>query len=124
MLFLNIYPVMLPLFGISGGEILILLLLVLLLFGPSKIPEIARMLGKGMGEIRKMQGEINAEINRYSSDVDRDTKILQEDIDNLRRELDRRKSATEDKATAGGDLSGEPAPDAEPDDTDLSGDKV
>lgn len=82
------YPAMVPLFGISGGEILILLLLVLLLFGPSKIPEIARMLGKGIGEIRKMQGEIHAEINRYSSDVDRDTKAIQDDIDRLRLQLD------------------------------------
>ncbi len=58
------------LFGISGGEILILLLLILLLFGPRKIPEIARMIGKGMNEVRKVQREINSEIQRYGSEID------------------------------------------------------
>ncbi len=58
------------LFGISGGEILILLLLILLLFGPRKIPEIARMVGRGMNEVRKVQREINSEIQRYSSEVE------------------------------------------------------
>ncbi len=64
------------LFGISGGEILILLLLVLLLFGPKKIPEIARMIGKGMGEVKKVQREINSEIHRYSSEIERSTKEM------------------------------------------------
>lgn len=58
------------LFGISGGEILILLLLILLLFGPRKIPEIARMIGKGMNEVRKVQREINSEIQRYSPETE------------------------------------------------------
>lgn len=68
------------LFGISGGEILILLLLVLLLFGPKKIPEIARMIGRGMNEVKKVQREINTEINRYSSEIEKETKEMQSEI--------------------------------------------
>ncbi len=68
------------LFGISGGEILMLILLVLLLFGPRKIPEIARMLGKGLGEVRKVQREINSEIHRYSSEVEGEAKKMESDI--------------------------------------------
>ncbi len=68
------------LFGISGGEILVLLLLVLLLFGPKKIPEIARMVGRGMSEVKKVQREINSEINRYSSEIDRETKKMDDQI--------------------------------------------
>lgn len=64
------------LFGISGGEILILLLLVLLLFGPKKIPEIARMLGRGLNEVKKVQREINTEIHRYSEDIEREAKEM------------------------------------------------
>ena len=70
------------LFGISGGEILILLLLVLLLFGPKRIPEIARMIGKGMGEVKKVQREINSEIYRYSSEIERSTKEMDAGGDN------------------------------------------
>ncbi len=69
------------LFGISGGEILMLLLLVLILFGPKKIPEIARMVGKGMGEVKKVQREINSEIHRYSSEIEKEAKKM--DLDQV-----------------------------------------
>ena len=67
------------LFGISGGEILILLLLVLILFGPKKIPEIARMVGRGMNEVKKVQREINSEIHRYSSEIEEETRKMAPD---------------------------------------------
>ncbi len=67
------------LFGISGGEILILLLLVLILFGPKKIPEIARMVGKGIGEVKKVQREINSEIHRYSSEIEKEARAMDPD---------------------------------------------
>lgn len=73
----GLYPF---LFGISGGEILILLLLVLLLFGPKKIPEIARMIGRGMNEVKKVQREINTEIHRYSQDIETEAKDMENAI--------------------------------------------
>ena len=39
-------------FGVSIWEILILLLVVLLLFGPRRLPEMGRSLGKGMREFK------------------------------------------------------------------------
>ena len=40
------------------GELLVILLIVLLLFGGSKIPEVARSLGEGMREFKKaVKGE-------------------------------------------------------------------
>lgn len=68
------------LFGISGGEILMLILLVLLLFGPKKIPEIARMIGKGLGEVRKVQREINSEIHRYSSEMEGEVRRMESEV--------------------------------------------
>ena len=56
---MGILPSHILLFGISGGEILIILLAVLVLFGPKKIPEIARMLGRGINDFKKVQREIN-----------------------------------------------------------------
>jgi TatA/E family protein of Tat protein translocase len=40
------------LFGVSMGEIIIVFLVILLLFGANKIPEFARMFGKGMNQTR------------------------------------------------------------------------
>lgn len=68
------------LFGISGSELLVLLLLVLLLFGPKKIPEIARMIGRGLSEVKKVQREINTEIHRYSSDIQKEALDMEKSI--------------------------------------------
>ncbi len=75
------------LFGISGGEIFIILLLILILFGPKKIPEIARSLGKGINEIKKVQRDINAEIHRYSEEIDNPAREIKEDIEGFSRGL-------------------------------------
>jgi sec-independent protein translocase protein TatA len=39
-------------FGVSWWEILILLLVALLLFGPNRLPEMGRQLGKGLREFK------------------------------------------------------------------------
>ncbi len=75
------------LFGISGGEIFIILLLILLLFGPKKIPEIARTLGKGINEIKKVQRDINAEIHRYSEEIENPAREIKEDIEGFSKGL-------------------------------------
>lgn len=75
------------LFGISGGEIIVVLLLILLLFGPKKIPEIARTIGKGMNEIKKVQRDINTEINRYSREIENPAKQIKEDIEGFKKGL-------------------------------------
>ncbi len=51
-------------FGLQGGEIGIVLLIVLLIFGPSQIPKMARGLGQALKEFRKAQREISDEIQR------------------------------------------------------------
>jgi sec-independent protein translocase protein TatA len=43
-------------FGISAWELLILLLVVLLVFGPKRLPEMGRSLGKGMREFKDTLG--------------------------------------------------------------------
>src|SRR5258705_4911381 len=41
------------LFGLGGGEIILILALVLILFGAKKLPELAKGLGQGIFEFRK-----------------------------------------------------------------------
>ncbi len=40
-------------FGLGTQELLVILVIVLVLFGGSKLPEIARSLGKSMNEFKK-----------------------------------------------------------------------
>jgi len=44
--------------NIGTQELLLILLLALIVVGPQKLPELARSIGKGMRELRKLQGEV------------------------------------------------------------------
>jgi sec-independent protein translocase protein TatA len=50
--------------GIGAQELLLILLIVLLLFGAKKIPEIARGLGKSVAEFKKGARDLEDEIKR------------------------------------------------------------
>ena len=49
-------------FNLGVGEMVVILLVFLLLFGASKLPEVARSLGKLLGEFKKASKEITKEI--------------------------------------------------------------
>ncbi|QTE21326.1 Sec-independent protein translocase subunit TatA/TatB [Polaribacter cellanae] len=53
---------------ISGPEIMVIMLIVVMVFGADKIPEIARGLGKGMRQIKDATNDIKQEI-KDSSDI-------------------------------------------------------
>ena len=50
--------------GIGAQELILILLVILLLFGAKKIPEIAQGLGKGMREFRKAMRETQDELTK------------------------------------------------------------
>ena len=52
------------------SEILLIALVVIVLFGGKKIPELARGLGKAMNEFKKAKSEIKDEIQKTSDEVD------------------------------------------------------
>lgn len=65
---------------ISGGEIVIVALVFLLLFGSKKIPEMARGLGKGLREFKKAADDIKREIRDSTPDVEKNISDLEKDI--------------------------------------------
>ena len=54
-------------FGIGMPELIIILVIALIVIGPSKLPDLAKALGKGMREFRKATQEI-----KESLDLDED----------------------------------------------------
>ncbi|MBV9273509.1 MAG: twin-arginine translocase TatA/TatE family subunit [Verrucomicrobia bacterium] len=57
-------------FGNFGGpDLFIILLIVLVLFGAKKLPELARSLGQSMNEFRKAREEFDRELHSASNDV-------------------------------------------------------
>ena len=50
--------------GLSGGELVLVLVVILVLFGAKRIPEFAKGLGKGINEFKKASREVTDEIER------------------------------------------------------------
>ena len=53
---------MLALFNLGGGEIILILALILILFGARKLPELAKGLGQGIKEFKKATREVTDEV--------------------------------------------------------------
>jgi len=50
-------------FGIGPSELLLILVVALLVLGPKRLPELARSLGKAMGEFRRATADITTELD-------------------------------------------------------------
>lgn len=61
-------------FNIGGGELFIIALVIIMFFGSKKIPEIARMIGKGISEVKNATNDIQQEIKSSVPSEIRDLK--------------------------------------------------
>ncbi|RLD78758.1 MAG: twin-arginine translocase TatA/TatE family subunit [Bacteroidetes bacterium] len=79
---------------ISGAEIFIILVIVVMLFGADKIPELARGLGKGMQQLKNATEEVKKEINdsakksgidtEFTRDIEKEVKKIKNKVqDNI-----------------------------------------
>ena len=57
----------------SGSEWIIILVIVLLLFGGKKIPELMRGLGKGVKNFKEGVNDAKEEINKAKEEIDKPT---------------------------------------------------
>ncbi len=85
---------------IGGPEIFVILLIVVMLFGADKIPEIARGLGKGIRQVKDATNDIKKEINNstkengvntdFVEDINKEVTKVKENIDDLTGPIKRR----------------------------------
>jgi sec-independent protein translocase protein TatA len=59
--------------SLGPAEILVVLVVALLVFGPDKMPEIAKQVGKGFREFRRMQQHLKSELRDVVSEFDSPT---------------------------------------------------
>jgi sec-independent protein translocase protein TatA len=63
-------------FDIGLPELLLIGVVVLLMFGPEKLPEIARSLGKGMQKVKQAQMQFQNELNSVKEEM----KVQEDDL--------------------------------------------
>ncbi len=90
----------------SGGEFILVILAVLLLFGSDKIPDFARLVGKGMKEFRKATEDIKREINVETKDlreeIKKGEKVIRDEINNIKNPVE--EMATDDPYAYGDEI--------------------
>ena len=69
------------LFSIGGAEIVFILLIIVMLFGADKIPELARGLGKGIREVRTAANDIKSEITNSTTSDDETLKKFKDKVE-------------------------------------------
>ncbi len=60
--------------GIGVVEILFILVIALVIFGPARLPEVARTLGKGMYWLRNASSSFTQQISKELSDIEAEEK--------------------------------------------------
>ena len=51
-------------FGLGGPEVAVIFLIALIVFGPKKLPELARSIGRGISELKRASEEMKEQIDR------------------------------------------------------------
>ncbi|MBK9274104.1 MAG: twin-arginine translocase TatA/TatE family subunit [Flavobacteriales bacterium] len=64
-------------FDVSGGELIVILLFVLLFFGAKGIPDIARTAGRTMRQLRDATDDVQREIRKGANEVRREVEAQQ-----------------------------------------------
>jgi sec-independent protein translocase protein TatB len=74
-------------FGVGVPELVVIFLVALVILGPKQLPEVAKFLGKALGEFRKATDEISAEFNNAKS-------MLEEEVRQVERATQEEKPRT------------------------------
>jgi len=74
-------------FGIGMPELIIIMVIALIVIGPSKLPDLARAIGKGLAEFRKASQEIKESLNIQDELNDARTDLI-DSISGLKEPLD------------------------------------
>lgn len=65
---------------LSFPHLVVLFVIALIIFGPQKLPELARMLGKATAEFRKMTSDFRFALEDEVRELERQTRIREEEI--------------------------------------------
>ncbi len=88
-------PVLLFL-DVSGGELLVIMLVVFLVFGPEKMPEMARKAGRLMNQMKKASNDLTREFKKETSVLQNEIKSAQsgvnDQVESVTREFNRTKA--------------------------------
>ena len=64
-------------FGIGSTELIVILIVALIVIGPAKLPEMAKALGKALGEFRRVSSDVKRTIEMEAEQADQKARTEQ-----------------------------------------------
>lgn len=99
---------------LSVPHLIVIFLVALVVFGPHKLPELARNLGKIMGEFRRATSDLRGTFEEHMRELEREAQV----IDQKKRDLDRQQaeinSAIHAASATQASAAAQPTPDQPP----------
>jgi TatA/E family protein of Tat protein translocase len=69
--------------SVSFNEILLIMVLALLIFGPKRLPQIGRTIGRALGEFRRASSELKRTVEVEMRDVEEASKVVTDPVKSL-----------------------------------------
>ncbi len=83
---------------IGTPEFIIILIAALFLFGPNKLPELARSMGKATGEFKKAQMQTEREIRKSQMNTEYNLKTTEKLVEDINLKIESEKTLPIEKA--------------------------
>ena len=82
-------------FGIGAGELVLILIAGLIIFGPGELPKVGRAIGKGLREFRKAQAAFTSTLEEVSAEPEKKSSPSEEKKVSIEKIPDEKISVTE-----------------------------
>ncbi len=70
------------------GEIIVIFILALLIFGPKKLPELGKTFGKGMAEFKRASNELKSTFQREMDNIEKETREVKTLAGDVSKDID------------------------------------
>jgi len=84
-------------FGLGAGEILIILVLAFLLFGPKQLPEIGRQVGKAVKGLKETADDLRKSVEPEVNLIQQEVKMVEQDLEASMKEAEEEVNAITSK---------------------------
>jgi len=68
-------------FGLGAGEILIILIIAFLLFGPKQLPEVGRQVGKAVKGLKETADDLRKSVEPEVNLIQQEVKMVEQDLE-------------------------------------------
>lgn len=92
-------------FGLGAGEVLIILVIAFLLFGPKQLPEVGRQVGKAVKGFKETAEDLRKSVEPEINMIQQEVKMVEQDFQASMKEAEEEINAAGQKAEQGAGLN-------------------